>query len=431
MRTYNTYVGARYVPLLVGDWDTTKQTEYEPLTVVQYQGNSYTSRTYVPKNIDITNTEYWVATGNYNAQVEEYRRTTEEYKEEVVNVKTGVDSLFNNLKTLNIHQYRWLIIGDSYSMTIYSPSTNKSWADYLVDYLGLNSDEYEINRINGGGFINGLWNTAIQHSSLATDKPVICVICGGFNDGSELNAGKTYADFLTARDKVYITLNSKFTLAELKIGFIGWECYSVAMNRNNLKSLGLAMTSYKLCAELSRVSYLDGVEYALRDFSLMSEDGGLFHPNDAGQRYLSKAINNSVLNGTAQKFVYNSNVTNNTICSLTGSATLVRGTINEFCEGNNGVIAFDNVYYTITTSNNSGSGWINALTLPDKIGSLIGNESCTGSGSCVIRLNNSDVAVPYRLAGRTIMIKVPSEGVITGITIDGGINMSADVALYF
>lgn len=74
MSTYNTYVGARYVPLLVGEWDTTKQTEYEPLTVVQYQGNSYTSRTYVPKNIDITNTEYWVVTGNYDAQIEAYRK---------------------------------------------------------------------------------------------------------------------------------------------------------------------------------------------------------------------------------------------------------------------------------------------------------------------------------------------------------------------
>lgn len=70
---YNTYIGARYVPLIVGDWDTTKQTAYEPLTVVTYQGNSYTSRTFVPTGIDITNTEYWVVTGNYNAQVDAFR----------------------------------------------------------------------------------------------------------------------------------------------------------------------------------------------------------------------------------------------------------------------------------------------------------------------------------------------------------------------
>ena len=71
------YIGARYVPLFgrTGEdsivWDNTGT--YEPLTVVLYQGNSYTSRQYVPIGIDITNTDYWAETGSYNAQVEQYR----------------------------------------------------------------------------------------------------------------------------------------------------------------------------------------------------------------------------------------------------------------------------------------------------------------------------------------------------------------------
>lgn len=67
------YVGARYVPLFADplEWDATRT--YEPLTVVLYQGNSYTSRQAVPANIPITNTTYWAQTGNYNAQVEQYR----------------------------------------------------------------------------------------------------------------------------------------------------------------------------------------------------------------------------------------------------------------------------------------------------------------------------------------------------------------------
>lgn len=67
------YIGARYVPVFAdpAEWDATRT--YEPLTVVTYQGNSYTSRQAVPANIAITNTVYWAQTGNYNAQVEQYR----------------------------------------------------------------------------------------------------------------------------------------------------------------------------------------------------------------------------------------------------------------------------------------------------------------------------------------------------------------------
>lgn len=67
------YIGARYVPEFANplDWDNSKT--YEPLTIVYYEGNSYTSRQSVPTGIDITNDDYWALTGNYNAQIEQYR----------------------------------------------------------------------------------------------------------------------------------------------------------------------------------------------------------------------------------------------------------------------------------------------------------------------------------------------------------------------
>lgn len=81
MSGYNTYVGARYVPIFDGDWDNTK--EYKPLIIVSYQGNSYTSKTFVPKQVAITDTRYWALTGNYNAQVEAYRREVLNFEEMV------------------------------------------------------------------------------------------------------------------------------------------------------------------------------------------------------------------------------------------------------------------------------------------------------------------------------------------------------------
>ncbi len=75
----NTYIGARYVPKFSdtpgSEWDNSIQ--YEPLTIVLYQGNSYTSKTFVPVGVDISNEMYWAQTGNYDAQVESYKNEVE------------------------------------------------------------------------------------------------------------------------------------------------------------------------------------------------------------------------------------------------------------------------------------------------------------------------------------------------------------------
>lgn len=65
------YIGARYVPAFYGDW--TANTEYDPLTIVTYNGNSYTSKTKVPAAVGApdVNAQYWAATGSYNAQVQD------------------------------------------------------------------------------------------------------------------------------------------------------------------------------------------------------------------------------------------------------------------------------------------------------------------------------------------------------------------------
>ena len=68
----NVYVGHRYVPLIMGEWD--KSITYEGLSIVQHEGNSYTSKKHVPIGIDILNEEFWAVTGNYNVQVEQYRQ---------------------------------------------------------------------------------------------------------------------------------------------------------------------------------------------------------------------------------------------------------------------------------------------------------------------------------------------------------------------
>ena len=82
------YIGARYVPLLIGEWSDT--VTYEPLSIVQYQGNSFTSRQFVPIGIDISNEEYWAATGNYNAQIEAYRQEVAAYDGRIDALENGL-----------------------------------------------------------------------------------------------------------------------------------------------------------------------------------------------------------------------------------------------------------------------------------------------------------------------------------------------------
>ena len=95
------YIGARYVPLFASplEWDQTKT--YEPLTIVLYQGNSFTSRQYVPAGIGIDNTAYWAQTGNYNAQVEQYRAEVETYDNRITENATDIGDLESALPKSN------------------------------------------------------------------------------------------------------------------------------------------------------------------------------------------------------------------------------------------------------------------------------------------------------------------------------------------
>lgn len=88
------YIGSRYVPIFANppEWDN--QREYEPLTIVLHGGNSYTSAQYVPTGIEITNTAYWMLTGNFNAQVEQYRQGVADLEGDVADFEAGINAKF-------------------------------------------------------------------------------------------------------------------------------------------------------------------------------------------------------------------------------------------------------------------------------------------------------------------------------------------------
>jgi len=80
------------------EWNSTRT--YEPLTIVLHEGNSFTSKQFVPKGIDISNEDFWAETGNYNAQVEQYRQEVLRFDERINENTDSIENLKNDVTKL-------------------------------------------------------------------------------------------------------------------------------------------------------------------------------------------------------------------------------------------------------------------------------------------------------------------------------------------
>lgn len=80
------YIGARYVPIFLGDWS--ENANYEALSIVKYNNSSWISKKYVPAGIIPTESEFWSETGNYNGAINEIQKDIKELKD-----KTGYVTL--------------------------------------------------------------------------------------------------------------------------------------------------------------------------------------------------------------------------------------------------------------------------------------------------------------------------------------------------
>ena len=123
------YIGSRYVPIFGRkgedsiEWDNTGT--YEPLTIVLHQGNSYTSRQFVPVGVEITNEEYWANTGNYNAQIEQYRQEVIKYQDQVNTFDSRITENANKLETIKSVEYVVELEGDTSTPENTSNTINK------------------------------------------------------------------------------------------------------------------------------------------------------------------------------------------------------------------------------------------------------------------------------------------------------------------
>lgn len=196
------YIGARYVPKFAEPINWNKANSYEALTIVTYLNNSYTSKKPVPPNIEITNTDYWAVTGNYNAQVEEYRQETialnNKLEKEIKDRESADNILLKNINaTKDVNKTEIILFGDS-------------WADYTHDQdnvripqtlnscTGMNVHNYSY---GGTGFIveNGYMeqiDNFVSDNTFDHTKISCCILIAGLNEYNPMTPKETFVTYL-------------------------------------------------------------------------------------------------------------------------------------------------------------------------------------------------------------------------------------------
>ena len=294
------YVGARYVPKFATPVEWAADTSYEALTIVTFNNASYTSKIQVPPTVGnpANNPKYWVLTGNYNAQVEEYRQETtalknttnelddkvEECRQETTalkNTTNELDDKIANVKSELETQHYMVVIGDSFSND--AQSGTPLWYTYVAEQKNL---QVYTNASDGMGFIvGGDNNFSAQlnkaHAALTGKKVDVIYILGGLND---MNAGHAANEIGNAVGSVIRAAKNLFP--NTKIEIYGPENFP-----------SILKASADVATFMNYQCGLYGVEYhnIAMTFNLFpgffgGKDGNNVHPSAFGESVIAQCI---------------------------------------------------------------------------------------------------------------------------------------------
>ena len=305
------YTGMRYVPVFADPLEWSGANSYEPLEIVIHQGSSYTSKTFVPVGIDISDTRYWALTGNYNAQVEQYRQEVLAFDgriakntDDIAAVKTVADNLESHVGT------ECIVIGDSWSDTDPATSAYVKWPTIFQKYTRMNIHNYARNGASvvgsapdpgkSGNFL-GQVNKAIADTSFDHSKVELIVIMGGVND---YRSGRTYSEVADAWSGHIASLTAAFPKARI-VSFLN---YQIFLSRDEWNWTNLAKRIIRErsgCPIHSMIGWVSGSQFI----------ADKVHPNDAGYRQLCS---------------------NALACCFGGNPVFVSTTVRKTVEGSNG-----------------------------------------------------------------------------------------------
>lgn len=172
------YVGARYVPVFANPLEWSDTREYEPLTIVTYQGNSYTSMQYVPTSISIADTAYWALTGNFNAQVEAYRAEVRAFDDRI---NANAAAINTNAAAINANAAA--INANATAINANAAAIAQEKTDRTTNVMLAFGDSFGVDTISQGP----VWCEITANKLQATELHNYCVGGATFNTTKEKN----------------------------------------------------------------------------------------------------------------------------------------------------------------------------------------------------------------------------------------------------
>ena len=95
----NIYVGARYIPRIMGEYNN--ETAYEALDIVTSGGVGYISRQPVPAGTAVSNKEYWAMWGSGNAAIDALTQRVATNENDITALEAGLQQTNQNLQKTN------------------------------------------------------------------------------------------------------------------------------------------------------------------------------------------------------------------------------------------------------------------------------------------------------------------------------------------
>lgn len=343
------YVGARYVPRFSevngGVWSNVYA--YEPLTIVKNGNDYYTSKQSVPVGVAITNTDYWVKTGDYNGAIS--------------SLQDQIDDINSEIE--HIADRKYIFIGDSYG------DRPVNWIDNVVSMMNLAFGDYYKSAVGGAGFAFGTTFqsqlTTLASSIADKDSITDIIVGGGFNDRAQnqANVATAIGNFVT-----YAKLT--FKNARVHIGFIGWSFNSEFVSELIANDV---LNTYKQCAKYG-AAYIDHSDEVMHDSRLFDQEPQApytlylgyqyVHPSSAGSQAIANCIANYLISNDGVSYDGQIEV----VPTFSGGASLGVGDPTLIMRKNGNNVVVGRKFYTLLTVNFSSPVNMNGATI--EIGTL-------------------------------------------------------------
>ena len=321
MQEVTQYIGARYVtkfhqnsvdPSSI-EWDANQP--YEPMTVVSYLGDSYTSKIPVPATVGnpADNPNYWAKTGAFNAAIEALQEELGSAEHDIATNAGNITDLQTALGTAEgeietntnaINALRQLTLGKKVIFVGDSYVGQSQWVSKIATRLGMTQGtDYFCYSLGGEGFTEGVDDNGFLddlkyfEDLIATDvkqQVTDILVVGGVNDAKTAN---NYA-IETGIENFVTYAKQQYPNAKIYIGFIGAiRLGGSAVSTRTMDNMELCYYLYNVCSRHGAI-YLSNVEYALRQTDAQLQTDGL-HPTSTSGNAIADAVINAWLGGSA------------------------------------------------------------------------------------------------------------------------------------